>query len=341
MSKHRVTISDLAKTLKLSTCTVSKILNKSFDGFSYSADTIKRVEEAAGRLQYRVNAQARALRTKRSGLLGFVLPSAQYSVFGELTDQLELQLRHSDRQLLVGHSRDCLQDETLLLSTFLSRGVDGLLWIPSRERIRLEDYRVPADFPVVILDRPACCANTPHVTTDNSFSSRLLAERIRAAGHRRIAVLNSSRGDTSMKERFAGIQEVFESEITARDIENTAEAARAASEELFRKSYRFTALIALSEPLAIGALAAIRDHNIELPSALSFAAFDDFPLASHWSPRLTVLRQDIETLARHAAEKIVSLLDRPKSKPGSVRVPALLEWRESITNLKSARRGSE
>ncbi len=341
MSKTRVTLSDLAKTLKLSTCTVSKVLNKSFDGFSYSSETIERVEEAAKRLGYQVNVQARALRTKRSGLIGFVLPSGQHSVFGDLTNQLELELRRSGLQLIMGHSRDSADDERQLLATFLSRGLDGLLWIPSRERIRLEDYRVPSDFPVVVLDRPNSCPGVPQVVTDNQFSSRLLAERIHAAGHRRIAVLNSPRGDRSMKERFLGIADVFGSGVILRDVENTAEAARLAAGGILRKPFRFTALLALSEPLAVGALAAMKDFGVESPSALSFASFDDFPLASHWSPRITVVRQDVASISRHAVEKMLQLLEGRKDKGAQVvKVPAILEWRDSVVSPRPARSGS-
>lgn len=331
MSTQRVTLAVLAKSLKLSTCTVSKILNKSLKGVRHAPETIRRVEEAAERMGYRANAQARALRTRRSQLIGFLLPSAQTSVFGELTDRLEFELRAFGLHLLIGHSRNSADEEARLLSMFLSHGVDGLLWIPSRERLHLADYQLPKGFPVVVLDRPASCAGAVHVITDNRKSSRLLAQRIYDHGHRHVAVLNSSPGDRSMKERLAGIEDVFGASLTVADGENTAEAGRGAADRWFEEPWSFTALVALSEPLAIGALGAMRDHDIAAPHGLSFAAFDDFPLAAHWSPRITVLRQDIPSIARVAVARLSALLADPGSPVESVQVPAILEWRDSVT----------
>lgn len=333
MARTRVTISDLARNLQLSTCTVSKILNKSFNGFSYSPETIARVEEAAERLGYRANAQARALRTKKSGLIGFVLPSARLSFFGDLTDALEFRLRERGYQLLLGHSRDSQADEVQLLSTFHSRDVEGLLWVPLKERVRFSDHHIPENFPLVLLDRPTSTKGASHVTTDDRASSRLLAERIKAAGHRRIAVVNAPKDDRSLRERFAGMEDVFGTKIVSCEVENSAESARASVTQLLQKSLAFTALVALSEPLAIGALAAIRDREMDIPRELSFASFDDFPLAAHWAPRITLMRQDVDTLAQSAVEKILSLMEAKTPRVTNAKIPALLEWRESVAEV--------
>lgn len=333
MRRSRVTLSDLAKSLHLSTCTVSKILNKSFDGFTYSPETIRRVEAAARRLGYRVNVQARALRTSRSSLIGFVLPTARVSMFGDLTDHLELALRPHGFQLLIAHSQNSDKSEKELVAAVLSRGVDGLFWIPSRETIDAARHEIPGRFPLVILDRPGCLRGAVHVLTDNRASARLLAERMKAAGHRRILAANAPAGDRSMRERSQGLRDVFGAGLRLCESENSPAAARIAVRNALKKRHRATALVALSEPLALGSLAALRDVPVEIPGELSFATFDDFALAEHWSPPITRLCQNVEALAGRAVEALLGQVRGHAAKPIEHRIAADLLWRESVASL--------
>lgn len=331
MKNQPVTISALARNLGLSTCTVSRVLNKAFKGFTYAPETIRRVEEEAARLGYRPNPQARALRTKRTGLVGFILPSARVSVFGELTDRLEYELRTRGYHLLISHSRESADEETYVMQAFLSQGVEGMLWIPLRARVKLESRDVPAHFPMVILDRPSCCPGVSHVTTDNRAAGRMLASRIGEAGHRHVAVINAPRGDRSMKERCEGFRDVFGTDLQVCVVDNDIEQGRAAGQKLCDKNRRsFTALVALAEPLAIGALAALRDCEVRVPEDLSFASFDDFVLAGHWTPRITALRQDVAEIARRAVEILTERFKTPGLDPEHIRIPVQMHWRDSI-----------
>jgi LacI family repressor for deo operon, udp, cdd, tsx, nupC, and nupG len=190
---------------------------------------------------------------------------------------------------------------------------------------------------VVILDRPDCTRAIPFVATDNRESARALARRIHDLGHRRANVINASVGDRAMTERLAGIQDVFGEGIHVIDIKNEIELARSATVELFTGQQRPSLLFALSEPLAIGALSGLRDLNLRIPEHLSFAAFDDFPLASHWSPPITVVRQNIDQLAAAAADLVVKRIAHPRKSFSSVRCAATIEWRDSVVNCTEPR----
>ena len=77
-----MTITELARRLNLSTCTVSKIMNRSFTGVTYASATIRRVEAAALKLGYVPNAHAQSLRTKRSMTIDVVVPAVHKSTVG-------------------------------------------------------------------------------------------------------------------------------------------------------------------------------------------------------------------------------------------------------------------
>ncbi len=331
MGVARVTITDLSRALNLSVCTVSKVLNRSFDGAKYSTETIRRVNEKALEMGYIPNPQARSLRTRKTMLIGFLLPSAQASLFGALTDQIEMQLRPHGYQVLIAHSRHDGNVERELIGSLMVRGIDGLIWIPGHDRVDLTAMGIRADFPAVILDRPGCGGGLPFVATDNRAASADLAQRMFGLGHRQIFVLNAPKGDRSMNERFQGLVDVFGEGIHVVNLDNdSAQAKDAVIQFLQNTDHVPDALVALSELLAIGALAGLRDLELRIPDEISFAAFDDFPLASHWSPRLTLIRQDVEKLAAFTVKMLLQRLVKPAISLDDIRVPAALEWRESV-----------
>lgn len=331
MRSSRVTITELARSLDLSVCTVSKILNRSFKNSTYAQETIRRVNEKALAMGYRPNPQARSLRTRQTMLVGFLLPSAQVSLFGALTDQIEMQLRPHGYQVLIAHSRNDAAMERELVASLMARGIDGLIWIPSQDQLTLSDAGLSPDSPVVILDRPGCGGGLPFVATDNRRASADLAKRMYDLGHRRLFVLNAPEGDRSMTERFQGLVDVFGKEIQVVNLANDSSQAKdAVIQFLQTESERPDALVALSELLAIGALAGLRDLELKVPEEISFVAFDDFPLASHWSPRLTLIRQDVENLAASVVQMILQRMAKPTARWKDIRVPAALEWRESV-----------
>lgn len=333
MHTKRPSIASLARRLALSTCTVSKILNRAFDGFTYAPATIRRVERMARRMGYRPNLHARSLRTRKSQLIGLLLPTAQIQFFGALTESIEMAMRAAGYQILVTHSREDPATETQQARLLLDRGIDGLLWAPVGRQVRLGSLGLSDTFPLVLLDRPGCSSRIPLVATDNRNAARDLAIRLKQLGHRAVAVLSTVGTDRSIPERLQGIREIFPSHLHLLNTKNEIAAARHAVQALESAPRAVTALVTLSQTLSLGAISGLRDLGWEIPERISFAGFDDFPLASHWTPPLTVIRQDIETIARRATDRLLSRIEEPSRSSVVERIPPVLEWRESVAQV--------
>lgn len=323
-------MAELARRLQLSTCTVSKILNHAFDGFTYAPETIRRVEAMARKLGYQPNVHARSLRTRRSQMVGLILPSGQLSFFSALTEGIETELRKAGYQVLVAHSGENVRTEGELVRILLARGVDGILWAPVRSKVRRAEAGLEEAFPLVLLDRPGHPDSIPLIATDNRKSAAGLAARIHEAGHRRITLFSAPRGDRSMEERVEGFTSVFGGEVEVLNMENTPAAARRAILEIRDGSRQPTVLAALSQALSMGALAGLRETRVEIPRQMSFSGFDDFPLAACWNPPITVVRQDIPGLAALAAEVMLNRIQGKMTLAPTPRVPGVLDWRESV-----------
>lgn len=329
-SPAKPTISSLAKELSLSTCTVSKILNRSFDGFTYAPATIRRVEKLAARNGYVPNVHARSLRTRKSMTVGLVVPSGIPYFTGALVEEIEKQLRPFSYETIVGHSTSEAASEAKLLRAMLAKGVDGLLWIPNGKTLRPRDLEINKQFPLVLLDRPGCSNTFPTVITDNKAASEDLARRVRALGHKSVFMLTAPSDDDSIVEREEGIAAVFGSKITRLDADNTVEGASRLVEERVRK-LRGGVLVCLTQNLALGAFSALAKNNLAIGSEVGFASFDALPLCEIWQPSLTRIEQNLELLAVESVRLLLEKTQNPASKqPLEVRIAAHLAWGTSV-----------
>jgi|GEM_PF-1392228 len=325
----RMTITELARRLKLSTCTVSKIMNRSFTGFTYAPATIRRVEAAALKLGYVPNAHAQSLRTKRSMTVGVVVPSGLPYFTGALVESLEGSLRSLGFETVISHSTADHAKETHLIRNILGRGIDGLLWIPY-SNLSPEKLEIPVGFPLVLLDRPGFGTRFPTVMTDNRGACRELASRIATAGQKSVVVLSSDCGDKSIFEREQGVSDVYGSRMKCVNAPNEQDAAFHKTAKILDKIAGKT-LICLTQCLALGALQAIRDRNFRVGVHLGFASFDDLPLCDIWQPSICRIEQNIEGLGSEAVKLLVAKIQDPTVKQSlEIRIPARLIWNDSV-----------
>ncbi|MEI6338823.1 MAG: LacI family DNA-binding transcriptional regulator [Verrucomicrobiota bacterium] len=324
-----MTITELARRLNLSTCTVSKIMNRSFTGVTYASATIRRVEAAALKLGYVPNAHAQSLRTKRSMTIGVVVPSGIPYFTGALVESLEGSLRSIGFETIISHSTADCAKETHLIRNILGRGVDGLLWIPY-SNLSPEELMIPISFPLVLLDRPGFGTKFPTVMTDNRGACRELASRIATAGQKSVMVLSSDCGDKSISEREQGVADVYRSEMKCVNAPNEQGAAYHKVSKILDKMAGKT-LICLTQCLALGALQAIRDRDFRIGGHLGFASFDDLPLCDIWQPSICRIEQNIEGLGGEAVRLLVAKIQDPTVKqPLEIRMPARLIWDDSV-----------
>ena len=341
--EEKATVSSLARDLGLSTCTVSKILNRSFDGFTYAAETIRRVETAAKEKNYIPNVHARSLRSNRSMTVALVVPGGIPYFSGALVESIERELRPLGYETLVGHSTGEPSNESKLIRTMLGKGIDGLLWIPYGKTLRPKDLAIADTFPLVLLDRPGCSHRFPTVITDNEAASLELAKRIRDAGHGAVTMLTTPGDDDSIREREAGIRKIFGRKITRILSKNEMEAARLAIAAVAAELGE-SVLVCLSQNLAAGALMALMEKGIALGVEAGFASFDDLPMCEIWQPSITRIQQNLDLLAKEAVRLLTEKMQTPSCwQPLEIRIPAKLTWGSSVpvrspqTNRKTGR----
>lgn len=309
---------DVARLAGVSHQTVSRVIN---GHPGVRPETAERVRAAIADLGYRPNATARALVTRRSGLIGALL------VPGPDTDLLltgiEAAVRAAGHTLLVATAAP---GDPAAVERLLDRVVDGYLAIaPTPALLAVVDR--PADpTPTVVVDGPATPLG-PAVSPDHRGAARALTRHLLGLGHRTVHHVAGVPGSHGAAEREAGWRAALaEGGATApvpvpggtgpaagRAAGRLLTARRAGGEDV-------TAVLAADDTLALGLLRAFADAGLPVPGRVHVAGIGDRPEAAHLVPALTTADTAAGTVGERAARL---LLDRVAGRGGaSADVPA-------------------
>ena len=327
------TIRDVAAAAGVSTATVSRALS----GRGYvSAATRARVEAAAAGLGFSPNPLARGLKTRRSGLVGLVVPEIRDPFFAAVAQGLDEVASARGLTVIVGASLNDREREATYLRLLASRSVDGVIVAPAREAERtlreVSRLRLPAVFVDDYPEGPPVDA----VHSDNVDGARRLTAHLVGLGHRRIGLVMGRAGCAPGGQRTRGHQQALaeagipEDRGLLRHGPWTGDFAAAAVAELLALPDPPTALLTGSAMLTAGALGALRERGLRVPEDIAVVGFDALPMADAVDPFLTVAAQRVGDLCRQAAELLVGRIDGSEDgPPREIVVPMDLTIRRS------------
>lgn len=320
-----------------------------------SEELRKRVLAAAEALGYPgPDPAARRLRTGRAGAVGLVFaerlgyqftdPAAPAFLRGIAAGMHEAPTG----LLLIPDSRN--RDEAA--RTVREAAVDGFIVYSTPQNDPRVEAALARRVPVVTVDQPRGAA-TPFVGIDDRAAARSAAEHLRELGHERVAVLSfvtalgpggSLELDLSA-ERLEGykegLAEAWDAGLVRTVRPNARQPALDATRELLRAPDPPTAILAMSDILAIGALEAAAEEGVAVPEELSVVGFDDSPVALHATPPLTTVAQPHEEKGRLAAQWLMEEVERgqrPEDGRRRAILPTELVVRESTAPAPHGRR---
>lgn len=307
-----VTIKDVARAAGVSPATVSRVFNETTP---VDEETRARVLSAAEALRYVPNAAARSLITSRTATIGVLLPALHGFLRGELLRGLGHAARRRGFDLLVSSAYDDPGAAMSALRAMRGR-VDGamLMLPPLAADAMLRE--LPPEQPVVLLGAPDGAAGAAVVSIDESGGAAAMVRHLIRHGHRRIALLAGPNRDADTGPRSAGYRQALaEAGIPVDpDLEVATEASEdggfAAARRLRRIDPLPTALFAVSDALAVGALAALRDAGIGVPDDIAVAGFGDQPLARYTVPPLSSVRVPAYEQGRLAIDRMLMAIAR-------------------------------
>jgi LacI family transcriptional regulator len=332
-----LTLEDVAKLSGVSRSTVSRVVNNEPN---VRQEVRERVLEVIRETGYEPHAAARSLVTRRTKIIGVIIPE---SVTAVLTTPFF-------SQLLWGITQTCnARHYHLTLSLLASpRGADDMY-----RRVVRSGYLEGVIVSATVMDDPLIPRllkdgvpfvfvgrhrdeRVSFVDVDNVGASRTAVEYLAKLGHRRIATIAGPQIMSSGKDRLEGYRRALEAYgIPVEDeliVEGdyTEESGMAAALLLIPSSP--TAVFAASDSMASGALKTLREAGLRVPQDVALVGFDDVPIAIALEPQLTTIHQPIEQMGEIAADLLLDRLDSPSQDEAVVKrivLPGELVVRES------------
>lgn len=327
-----VTIYDVAREAGVSDATVSRVFNNKDN---VRATTRERVLAAAQKLGYVANMQARILAGGRSNIIGLLVPGLDNAYMAEIVRGIDLELSRTGYEMMLYTTRRHGGDEASYLQYIANGIAAGLLLVVPL--LSTEYLRTLADlqYPYVLIDEFDISGKSFSVDASNEQGAYDATQYLIGLGHTKIAFITGIDALESSRARLAGYRKalayhnlpIHPQYIVHGDYMQPS--GYALTDALLSLPEPPTAIFAANDLMALGALDAIRAHELEIPADISVIGFDDIPQASTTHPKLTTVRQPLEEMGRVGVQLLLEQIENPLQPPKRMTLATELIIRDS------------
>jgi len=331
----KVTIKDVAKKANVSITTVSRVINK-IEGYT-NEETKKRILKVIEELDYKPNALARSLVTKRTKTIGLILPDISNPFFPSIAKSVEDLVNELGYNLILCNSYDDTEKEANYINVLKEKCVDGILLSSKQTKDKYDIYK--DDIPMVFIDRKPEVEVKYGVFVDNYNGAYNATKHLIDLGHRSIACITGPKNINTTIERLRGYKDALidnhiecdETIIKSNDyaIEGGYEAAK----DLI-KNHNITAIFTHDDLMACGVYKAAKELSYKIPDDISVVGFDDITLVEFLDPPLTTIKQPTEDIGKVSVEILMDLIENNKIQGKIISLDTELIVRESTKNIK-------
>ncbi len=326
------TIREVAESAGVSYATVSHVINNTR---FVTQETRDRVLTAMTALNYRPNALARSLRQGKTNTIGLVLPDSANPFFAEISRSIEDEAFKKGYSVFLCNTELDTERELFYVDVLSKKQVDGIIFVAAGDQSDSLDYLRRENMPVVLIDRNLPNVQVDVVLTDHQLGGYLATRHLIGLGHQRIACIAGPSTITPSAERITGYQKALE-EAGLPCNENLilrgdyhAQSGMEMTNAILNMTPRPTAIFALNDLMALGALRAASEAGYSIPKDLAVVGYDDLELSRFTSPPLTTISQPKKEISAQAVSLLVQRLSGKSESPSRVVLPPQLIVRRS------------
>lgn len=330
-NNKKITIQDVARAAGVSASTVSRVLNDKDD---VASDTYEKVQDVIAELGYTSSLAARSMRSRRTGVIGLILPDLEDSFCIQVLKGINRAIAEFEYDLIAYASSSIrtpskADREQLYVSLLNGSLTDGIILVTPAAN------SFPRAAPVVVIDPNNNCTDCPAVIGLNQAGAVTAMEYLIGLGHRRIGFISGRPDLQSANQRFLGYKSAMDQAAIPLDPDLivdgdfTAATGRAAARELLSLPKPPSAIFAANDQSAIGAIRAAREAGLRVPEDLSVIGFDNIPEAAYCHPALTTVDQFIVKMGHLATETLIRLIYEEDIESGPYVIPTELVIRDS------------
>lgn len=333
-----MTIKDLANQTGYSIGTVSRVLNNQPHVSDLAREVILKAAQESG---FQLNTNAKQLKQHHSNSILVICKGSQNELFDTLLVSIQARISAAQHPLIVDYIDESDNEVRRGLQLAKEKKPLGILFLGGNREHFLADFH-QIDIPCVLVTNSASGLpfdNLSSVTADDTLAGYMAADRLAEAGHKQIAVIGGNRSYSEIARlRYQGCLEAFRKHNIAFTEENyetarfTYDDGYRAAQVLLARNPGLTALFAMSDVMAIGAVRYLKDAGVRIPEDVSVIGFDGLEIGDYMIPRMSTIAQDVSELARQSLELLWRQIETGTGATYET-VPVTLLWKESTAEI--------
>lgn len=327
---RKVTIQDIANMVNVSKSSVSRYLNNGY----VSEENAKKIKEAIEKTGFQTNFFAKRLKTKKSGLIGIVIPRIDSVTVGKVLTGINKKLKENDYQGIILISELDIEKELDNISSLHQQGVDGIIINSMAITKKHIELISKLSIPTIFTGQKNEFAN--YIKIDDYEAGKIMGNYFKSMGHTNIVFFGVNEWDKAVgidrKNGFIDAAKENNSECIIKFVETDfsfISAYNKASEVL---KYKPTAIICATDNICLGILRYLHENDIKVPEEISVAGFGGYDIGSVSYPTLTTVAFDYELIGTKTAQGILDLIEGKELKENNDTPLKLIE-RESVMNI--------
>lgn len=310
-------LKDVAKEAGVSTATVSRVLS---NPNLVKKETIDTVMKAVKKLNYRPNLTARSLRAQKSNKIGLIVSDIRNPFFAAICRSVEDAAYEQGYSLLICNTDEDPRKEEMYLNLLYDQGVDGIIFSPTHQ-YSADNESVFKRTPLVIIDRSVKNSTADMVLLDNGAAAYDLTDVLIKGGYTNIAGLFGDASQTG-RERSKGFQKALKDAGLKTNVALFIPPRIISGYEttfaLLSSSNPPDAIFTSNSMLTAGALKAIRERKLPIPSKIGLVGFDETTWGELAEPPITVIAQPTQEIGKTATELLFQKINDPERSQRTV-----------------------
>lgn len=314
-------IAEIAKLAGVSRAAVSRYFNNGYIS-EEKREAIRKVVEETG---YRPSVQAQTLRTKKTRMIGVIVPKIASASIGRVVEGILAVLNENGYQMLLAVTQNDPRKELEYLSAFHEKQVDGVVLLATVFTPEHKKTLKTSSVPVVIVGQ--YLAGQCAVFHDDYHASYDLTRLLLQKGRKRLGYIGVTRQDKAVgAERYRGFCEAVRDEGLAGLADNyvtagfTVKSGYEKTGELLGKCSGLDGLVCATDTIAAGAMQYLREHAIRVPEDILVAGHGDSDMAKVTAPPLITVHYSYEKSGETAVYMLMELLNRSEGNMKEVKL---------------------
>jgi DNA-binding LacI/PurR family transcriptional regulator len=330
-------VKEVAKQARVSTTTVSRVLNNIGP---VKSTTRSRVMKAIAELKYHPNLHARFLSSGRTPVIGVIVSNLANPFFLDIVQKIESEVRTSGHEVLIVNINYQIEKLVSGIRQMIGQRVSGLAVMVSEMDPAVTDLLTSYGAPTVMFDVDCARRNIDCIRVDYRKAMQRVVQYLNILGHRSVAFVghDSTLCSTSVRGRtFEEMVSHCGPCVECRTVlgSDRLDGGRQAARELLATGLRPTAIVCVTDVMAVGVVRELRERGLNVPHDVSVIGFDNITLSEFCEPALTTVHIPRDEIGMIAASWMMEGQHSPRGR--SIMIDPELIIRASTGHIESVR----